>query len=109
RLVRSFHYAAYDGLYGHADRGSIPKENLHKFEPWVRYWNLWVSLAFLKAYCPLLVQAGLLPEQESDLREMLLAYLLNEVLAELGQELPQVSDRLKVPLRGILYLLGDPV
>jgi maltose alpha-D-glucosyltransferase/alpha-amylase len=108
-MVRSFHYAAYAGLWQHVEGGSIPQENLHNFEPWVRLWNLWVSVAFLNAYFLALDKSGLLPEQEPALRALLQAYLLHQVLAELGNELGPRGTRLRVPLQGILYLTGQPI
>jgi len=106
-LVRSFNYAAYAGLHRHMERGSIPQENLPKFESWVRYWNLWVGAVFLKAYFNRLGNADLLPRDEGQLRGMLRAYLLNQVMGELGRELGQPSAWLKIPLQSIGYLIGD--
>jgi maltose alpha-D-glucosyltransferase/alpha-amylase len=105
-LVRSFHYAAYAGLYQHVERGSIPHENLPKFESWVRLWNLWVSVTFLRAYLRNLGTSGLLPGTEADLRVMLEAYLLNHMVKELGDELSHRSVSVRIPLQGILYLTG---
>ncbi len=106
-LVRSFHYAAYAGLHQHVQRGGIPQENLPRFESWVRYWNLWVSVAFIKAYLDRLGKSELLPDIEAELRVMLPAYLLNRMVQELGQELNRRPDQLKIPLQGILYLMGE--
>jgi maltose alpha-D-glucosyltransferase/alpha-amylase len=106
-LVRSFHYAAYAGLYQHVERGSIPQENLPKFESWVRLWNLWVSAAFLRAYLQNLGTSGLLPGTEADLRVVLEAYLLNRMVQELGDELGRRSASVRIPLQGILYLTGS--
>lgn len=108
-MLRSFHYAAYAGLYAHADRGSISQENLPKFEPWVRFWNRWVSVAFLKAYFHLVGKSDLLPGNEPDLRAMLQAYLLNQIIGELGRELRPASARLRIPLEGIVHILGEAV
>ncbi|MFO1475296.1 MAG: maltose alpha-D-glucosyltransferase [Verrucomicrobiota bacterium] len=106
-MVRSFHYAAYAGLHQHVARGSVPRENVSRFESWVELWNHGVSVAFLKAYVHRLDKSGLLPESETELRAMLEAYLLHQVVGELGRELNNPSDRLRVPLQGILRLLGD--
>ena len=108
-MLRSFHYAAYAGLYAHVEGGSIPQENLPKFESWVWHWNRWVSVAFLKAYFSVLAKSDLLPGNEADLREMLHAYLRNQVIVELGQELNRPSGRLRIPLQAILRLVGEPV
>ena len=105
-MIRSFHYAAYSGLYQHVERGSIPHENLPKFETWVRLWKFWVSVAYFQAYCHRLGDSGLLPGDESELRSMLRAYLLHEMMRELGWELAKPSARLRIPLEGIATLLS---
>jgi maltose alpha-D-glucosyltransferase/alpha-amylase len=74
-MLRSFHYAAYAGLDAHLQGGSIPQQNLSKFEPWVTFWHRWVAIAFLKAYFSHLAKSDLVPGNEADLREMLQAYL----------------------------------
>ena len=107
RMMRSFHHAAYAGLEQQMDLGVIARENLPKFEPWVRHWNLAVSGAFLKAYCQGLEKSGILPDDEDQLRTMLLAYLLNQVVEELGQELRRVSHHVRAPLQAIIYLTTE--
>ncbi len=87
RMVRSFHHAAYAGFHQQVELGVIARENLPKFEPWVRHWNLAVSRAFLQAYFRGLEKSEILPRDEEKLRMMLLAYLLNQVMDELGREL----------------------
>ncbi|MCL5096616.1 MAG: maltose alpha-D-glucosyltransferase [Candidatus Omnitrophica bacterium] len=105
-MVRSFHYAAYAGLYQHVERGNIPPENLPKFAAWVRFWNLWVSVAYLKAYFDKLEPSGLLPRLEDDLQVVLQVYLLQKVLYELGYELNNRPQWIRIPLQGIAYFLG---
>jgi maltose alpha-D-glucosyltransferase/alpha-amylase len=105
RMLRSFHHAAYAGFHQQAELGFIPRENLPKFEPWVRHWNLAVSRAYLQAYCEKMRQSNLLPDAEDKLRVLLLAYLLNEVMDELGRELRRRSDNVRAPLQAILLLM----
>ena len=104
-LVRSFHYAAYAGLHRHVEQGSIPGENLAKFESWVRCWNLWVSAAFLKAYFQRLGSSDLVPRGAAELQAMLQVYLLHQVMDELRRELESPSARLRIPLQGMVYLM----
>jgi maltose alpha-D-glucosyltransferase/alpha-amylase len=105
-LLRSFHQVAYLGMRRHVERGSIPHENIPKFEPWVRFWNLWVSLAFLQAYFHRLGASGLLPADETELRSLLRAYLLYQAARELGRELSQPTDQLRIPLEGMVNLMA---
>jgi len=108
-MLRSLHYAAYAGLDAHVEGGSIPRENVARFESWVRHWNRWVSVAFLRAYLPDLAKSDLLPGNEADLREMLQAFLLNQIIIELGRELIRPSGGLRHALEGLLTLLGELV
>jgi maltose alpha-D-glucosyltransferase/alpha-amylase len=109
RMVRSFHHAAYAGFDQQVELGVIARENLPKFEPWVRHWNRAVSRAYLQAYCEKLHGSGLLPVEEDKLRMMLLAYLLNQVMDELGDELQKNSDNVRAPLQAILILTDEPM
>ena len=104
-LVRSFQYAAYAGLSQHGERGNV---NLPPFESWAQYWSDAVSAVFLKAYFLRFGKSGLFPADEIELRAMLQVYLLNRMLWELNHELNNRSDKLKIPLRDILHLIGDP-
>ncbi|HTL71740.1 MAG TPA: maltose alpha-D-glucosyltransferase [bacterium] len=109
RMVRSFHHAAYAGVHQQVDLGVIARENLPKFEPWVRHWNRAVSRAYLQAYCEKLHGSGILPVEEDKLRMLLLAYLLNQVMFELGDELQRQSDNVRAPLQAILALTDEPM
>ena len=91
------------------DLGVIARENLTKFEPWVRHWNIAASREFLQAYCQGLENSEILPTDEGQLRTMLLAYLLNQVVDELGWELRRGSDNVRAPLQAIVYLIEEPL
>jgi maltose alpha-D-glucosyltransferase/alpha-amylase len=107
RMVRSFHHAAYAGFHQQADVGVIARQALPKFEPWVRHWNRAVSQAYLQAYCEKLHGSGILPEAEDKLRVMMMAYLLNQVMDELGHELRSHSDNVRAPLQAIIHLTDE--
>jgi len=108
-MVRSFHYAASVGLDQHVERGSIPPENMLRFQSWLRYWNLWVSVAYLKAYFQAIAGARILPDNEEAIRVMLRAYMLDRTMNELGRQLRDGNSRLEIPLFGILFLLREQV
>jgi maltose alpha-D-glucosyltransferase/alpha-amylase len=107
RMVRSFHHAAYAGFQQQVELGVLAKENLPKFEPWVRHWNRAVSHAYLQAYSEKLHGSGILPVEEDKLRMMMLAYLLDQVIDELGDELQKHSDNVRAPLQAILTLTDE--
>ncbi len=106
RMLRSLHYAAIDGVHRHFEQGSIPDENLPKFDRWVGYWAGWVSVAFLRAYMQRVEPGGLLPAAEPQLHAMLRAYLLHRVVGELVDELSAREGRPEVPLQSILFLVS---
>ena len=107
RMLRSFHHAAYAGFHQQVDLGVISRENLTRFEPWVRHWNVTVSRGYLQAYFRGLEKSELLPRDEGKLRVLLLAYLLNQVVDELGRELRLHSDNIRAPLQAIIYLTEE--
>jgi len=107
RMVRSFHHAAYAGFHQQVELGVIARENLSKFEPWVRHWNLAVSRVFIQAYCLGLEKSEILPSDPEKLRMMLLAYLLNQVMDELGYELRRGSEDVRASLQAIIYLTEE--
>jgi len=107
RLVRSFHHAAYAGFHRQVELGAIAPENLPKYEPWVRHWNRAVSRAYLQAYCERVRDSALLPNDEDKLRMLLLAYVLHEVVDELGRELRAHSDNVRAPLQAIITLTEE--
>jgi len=108
-MLRSFHQAAAVGLEQHVARGSIPPENMLRFQSWLRYWQLWVSVTYLRAYFQAGAGAGILPDDEESLRVMLRAYLIDSTMNELARELRDGGRRLDVPLSAILYLLREPL
>ena len=108
-MLRSFHYAAAKGLEQHVQRGSIPPENMLRFQSWLRYWNLWVGVAYLKAYFQTISSANILPQNEESMRIMLRAYLLDRAMNELGHQLREDGGHLEIPLTGILFFLREAI
>ena len=100
-MLRSFHYAAYVALFSQQATGLFRQEDLRYLEEWARFWYIWVSTAFLKAYLPAVSRIGIVPQKGDELRVLLDAYLLEKVVYELGYELNNRPDWLKIPLQGI--------
>jgi maltose alpha-D-glucosyltransferase / alpha-amylase len=110
-MVRSFHYAASSALAQNGNsRGHLPglirPEDIAVLEPWARFWYAWVSATFVKAYLDAAGQAAYLPPTRDEFRHMLDAFLLEKAIYELGYELNHRPDWVKIPLLGILDLLG---
>ncbi len=104
-MIRSFHYAAHSALL-HQSSLALKPEDLPALEHWAQFWYVWVSSSFLMSYLNGVEQARLLPDDPEQLRILLDAYLLEKAIYEIGYELDNRPDWLKVPLQGILQLIG---
>ena len=103
-MIRSFHYAAHSALLQQASLALKP-EDLSALEHWAQFWHIWVSSSFLTSYLDGVKRVRLLPDDPEQLRIILDAYLLEKATYEIGYELNNRPDWLKVPLQGILQLL----
>lgn len=104
-MLRSFHYAAYAAYFTQAEQLAGQPEALARLEAPRRFWHRWVSLAFLQAYLQAAGDAAFLPHSREDLRLLLDAYLLEKAVYELGYELNNRPDWVRIPLQGILQTL----
>jgi maltose alpha-D-glucosyltransferase/alpha-amylase len=104
-MLRSFHYAAYTSLFGHLGSSVVRPEDLAGLEPWARLWNVWVSESFLNAYLEHAAPGGFIPKAREELNILLNIYLLEKALYELGYELNNRPDLVRIPLIGVLQLL----
>jgi maltose alpha-D-glucosyltransferase/alpha-amylase len=107
RMARSFHHAAYVGIHQQVELGTILRENLPKYEPWIRHWTRAVSRAFIAAYCDRTRQSALLPDNEEKLRTLIVAYALHELVDELGRELRARSENIRASLQFITLLTDE--
>jgi maltose alpha-D-glucosyltransferase/alpha-amylase len=96
-MLRSFHYAAYSALAGRKDRPALG--------PWARYWQSWVSSAFLNSYF-LFAHGDFLPHEREELVTLLEIYILEQINYELIYELNNRPDWARIPLEGILQVLS---
>lgn len=98
-MVRSYHYAAYAGLfaspYHRAPGASVLAER----------WFQWVAAAFLRAYRVAAQGEAFLPVEKANFAALLDAFLLDKAFYELHYELNNRPDWVAIPLRGILTLL----
>ena len=100
-MLRSFHYAAYAGLFNQADKvAPSPSEALTALEPWAQVWYLWVSAEFLQTYLAYAGPASLLPPSQEERQVLLDAYLLEKAVYELSYELNNRPDWVRIPCRG---------
>jgi maltose alpha-D-glucosyltransferase / alpha-amylase len=107
-MLRSFHYAAYTSLFGHLGSAVVRPEDLATLEPWARLWTQWISSTYLTSYLEHAKAGGFLPETREEVNILLNIYLLEKALYELGYELNNRPDWMRIPLIGILQLLHAP-
>jgi maltose alpha-D-glucosyltransferase/alpha-amylase len=102
-MLRSFHYAAFSSLVGQS--AGIRPEDFAALEPWAKFWQMWVSITFLKAYLSVTKEALFLPPFLEDLQVLLDAYVIQKAIYELGYELNNRPDWTGIPLNGIRQVL----
>jgi maltose alpha-D-glucosyltransferase/alpha-amylase len=101
-MIRSYHYAAYAGLFAHThDR----PDDFARFEPWAVAWYRGVASAFLHEYLTAARAAAFLPADRTGLSRLFEAFMLEKAFYELSYELNNRPDWVRIPLRGVLDLL----
>lgn len=105
-MFRSFQYAAQTALSNQTSRGIVTPEKTALATCWADYWMLWTSVAFLKAYLSQTQGSSFLPTNPKELDTLIDVYNLEKVVYELGYELHNRPDWLKIPLEGINRMLG---
>ena len=106
-MMRSFHYAAYVALFHElADSGS-QGDRLPVYESWAAYWSAWISALYLNAYFDTVGEGPIAGTSQEERRVLLDAFLLEKALYEVAYELNNRPDWLRIPLRGVLGLIGE--
>ncbi len=108
-MLRSFHYASHAALFGQVPGVLARPEDLPAIESWARFWNYWVGAAFLSEYLKTAGAAPFLPRTKEELQILLGIFLLEKAVYEVGYELNNRPDWVRIPLLGILQILqaGD--
>lgn len=100
-MLRSFQYAAFTPLLAHSSA-----RQRQSLDSWARYWQRWVSAAFVKSYLTTSGSARYLPSSRNETGIFLDAYMLDKAIYELGYELNNRPSWVAIPLEGIAdYLL----
>jgi len=103
-MIRSFHYAAYTTLLSGT---TVRQQDTGALAIWADLWYRYVSAGFLNGYLQPMADSDLLPQDPDLLENLLVPYLLEKAVYELGYELNNRPDWLVIPLRGIRHLCGD--
>ncbi len=106
-MIRSFHYASYAGLLKFLERGMPPDAQLEVLLRWSRFWARWVSARYYSAYLEGMQGSAILPSDAKDLKMMMDVFLLRKAIYELGYELNDRPDWVKIPLQGIMELMAQ--
>jgi maltose alpha-D-glucosyltransferase / alpha-amylase len=105
-MIRSFDYAARVALQeiplGGADPAGAERESL---QPLAELWVSWVTSAFLRGYRHATEDAPFVPQDPTEYRELLGAYLLEKALYEVRYEISNRPKWVEIPLRGLAHLL----
>ncbi len=107
-MLRSFHYAPYAALLARSTRQQgQATQSFAVLEPWARVWYRWVTAAFLQAYIPVVSGAAFWPRSGHEVQVLLDTHLLEKAVYELGYELNNRPDWVRIPLQGIQQLVED--
>jgi maltose alpha-D-glucosyltransferase/alpha-amylase len=101
-MVRSFGYAAYAALFSFAVHA--PDESV-ALEAWADTWRHWAAEAFVSGYRATMESSDLMPAGE-DFGRLLRAFILDKAVYELAYELNNRPEWVRIPLMGILKLVG---
>jgi len=105
-MLRSFHYAAYAALIDLGNRGILRPEELPLIESWANYWYVWICAAFVKTYLVIAADGHFLPASKEEMEILLDTLLLEKAVYELGYELNNRPDWVKIPIQGIRQLMA---
>jgi maltose alpha-D-glucosyltransferase/alpha-amylase len=100
-MIRSYSYAAYAALFAFTTH---TPDDYTLLEPWADAWQHWASGAFLAAYEATLAGAALAPSRTAS-RALVDAFVLDKAFYELGYELNNRPDWVRIPLIGIRKLI----
>ncbi|MBN2032412.1 MAG: maltose alpha-D-glucosyltransferase [Deltaproteobacteria bacterium] len=104
-MIRSFDYAVNSALFDQEAHGIISPDDMPYLEWCANLWKAWVGRVYLEAYLNATSQSEFLPRTREETGLLLNVYLLEKAVYELGYELNNRPEWLKIPLRGIVQLL----
>jgi maltose alpha-D-glucosyltransferase/alpha-amylase len=100
-MLRSFSYAALTGL----GAATLTRpEDVERLAPWADLWETWAAATYIRAYLEATRAAAFLPSRPEDRDALLLAFIVDKALYELGYELNNRPECVHIPLAGLLTL-----
>ena len=104
-MVHSFLYVASQTLARHFKGGVFAPEGVAAWQNAARFWALWSSSAFLRAYSITVANTDLLPKTRAHWDLLLQFHLLAEATYELRSAMSDAPELVAVPLARLLELL----
>jgi maltose alpha-D-glucosyltransferase / alpha-amylase len=104
-MIRSFHYAAAQGLNHLAATGLQTAENAQALKDAGMFWAISAVGAFLRSYQMAVGNTSFFPSATEDRELLLNFYLLQKAVYEVGYELNNRPDWAEIPLAAVAYLL----
>jgi maltose alpha-D-glucosyltransferase/alpha-amylase len=101
-MIRSFHYAIY-GKY--LEYAGVRPEDAEWLSRWIDPWFTYVTGVFLDGYMHTVNGVDFVPEDPDELRVMLEVFILEKAVYEIGYEINNRPDWLKIPVNGIQFVL----
>jgi maltose alpha-D-glucosyltransferase/alpha-amylase len=105
-MLRSFHYASFAARFGQIPGVEIGPEAREAAVPWMQFWYAWCAATYLRHYLETARTGDFLPQDDSELETLLDAYVLEKTVYEIGYELNNRPDWVRIPLEGVLDLVG---
>ncbi len=106
-MLRSFEYVVFSEAARLLQSGLLGSVDLSTMEPWIQFWRMWTSWAFLRGYETVLQGTSILPKNREDMSVLLEAFELEKAVYELGYELNNRPDWIFIPLYGITRLIDS--
>lgn len=102
-MLRSFNYAAYSILLlDNKVHGTETQQLL----PYLEQWQHYIGGIFLDAYAGKVSGTMLIPEDRTEMMQLLQIYILEKAVYELGYELNNRPDWALIPIKGIKSITG---
>jgi maltose alpha-D-glucosyltransferase/alpha-amylase len=108
-MLRSFSYVVFTARAAQIERGPVTAMDSDRMTAWARLWQTWSSWAFLKGYSAAAGDAPFMPKSPDEIRVLLNAFQMEKAVYEVGYELNNRPNWLRVPIAGIEQLLGIEV
>jgi maltose alpha-D-glucosyltransferase / alpha-amylase len=107
RDVAGWLHSMYFAVQSVLQDENLRPEDKPTVEPWARFWQWWVSAAFVKAYLEVAGTASFLPRTREEMQIVLDYCLLGRGIYELRYHLLNDLRRVQIPLRALLHLLHE--